>query len=98
MIGTTAVKTSGTASPPRSSIGLKLALLVVIGLAACILWLKRHGEGWDMPPLMPLLILGELPLMTPAVPLQSHSAEDENQQGDYQDCPDNPNSAARSPS
>jgi hypothetical protein len=42
-------------------LSLRLALPVAIALAARFLWLLQHAEKWDMPALMPLFILGELP-------------------------------------
>ena len=67
MTGTTTVQTNAAPTSPRSLSGLRLALFVAIALAARVLWLMQHGEGWDLPALLPLLILGELPLATAAV-------------------------------
>jgi hypothetical protein len=74
--GANTVESSPTASSARSLVVLRLALLVAIALAARILWLMQHGEGWDLPALIPLLILGELPLVTAAVLVTRNKSHD----------------------
>jgi hypothetical protein len=76
VIGATTIEPRRTASSARNLVVLKLALLAAIALAARILWLTQHGEKWDTPPLMQLLILGELPLMTATVLVTRNQSRD----------------------
>jgi hypothetical protein len=67
VIGTTAVKTNLSATYPGSLLGLRLALILAVALAGRLLWLVQHADKLDMPPFIPFIVLGELPLVVAAV-------------------------------